>query len=210
MVLSFSYADSEDGCLGFTYGLLGKLQSNPDSIIELSDLSSIQTGDRIRINLYHPNESNFYLLYIGSLGEVRMLYEYEKLQHYDENIKQDSVSVTPLHWSPLLDPPGEEEFYFLNSPEALNELTKLVKRYNRAPDKGRQKISNSIRDIVNSLKPEIKGDLADIPTRLDKPMVGGVTFRGEGDKDLLKDMSLTHACICTVGICYKKIVLNHK
>ena len=94
LFLSFSYAESEDGCLGFTYGVLGRLQSNPDSIVELTNLSSIQTGDRIRINLFYPNESNFYLLYIGSTGEVMMVHEYEKSLHYNENIKQDCVSVT--------------------------------------------------------------------------------------------------------------------
>ena len=32
----------------------------------------------------------------------------------------------------------------------------------------------------------------------------------KSNENLLKDMSLTHECICTDGICYKKIVLNHK
>ena len=59
------------------------------------------------------------------------------------------------------------------------------------------------------MDPNIQGDLALIPNRLDKPMVGGVAFRGEDD-DMLRDMSLTHVCTGSDGLAFQKIVLNHK
>ena len=59
------------------------------------------------------------------------------------------------------------------------------------------------------MDPNAKAELSSIASRLDKPLVGGVTFRGDGDDDL-KDMSLTHECKGTGGIAFIKIVLNHK
>jgi hypothetical protein len=43
---------------------------------------------------------------------------------------------------------------------------------------------------------------------LDKPVAGGVAFRGEDDG--LKDISVTHDCFGIDGIAFKKIVLIHK
>ena len=76
-------------------------------------------------------------------------------------------------------------------------------------DKAKVKLANRIRDQIDALDPNIKGDLAFIPNRLDKPMVGGVAFRGDDDENL-KDMSLTHTCTGSHGVAFQKIVLNHQ
>ena len=51
-------------------------------------------------------------------------------------------------------------------------------------------------------------DITSIVSRLDKPVVGGVSFRG--DNDNFKDVSVTHECLGTGGIAFQKIVLIHK
>ena len=50
--------------------------------------------------------------------------------------------------------------------------------------------------------------MASVGTRLDKPIVGGVAFRGE--EDGIKDLSLTDVCKGKFGIAFKKIILDHK
>ena len=59
------------------------------------------------------------------------------------------------------------------------------------------------------MDPNIKGELASFQNRLEKPMLGGVAFRGDDD-EILKDMSLTHICTGSSSIALQKIVLNHK
>ena len=100
------------------------------------------------------------------------------------------------------------DFSYINK-NALTELTKLMGRYDKAPEKAKIKLANRIQRLIDNLDPNIKGDLALIPNRLDKPMVGGVTFRGDDD-DNLKDMSLTHTCTGSNGVAFQKIVLNHQ
>ncbi len=207
--LASLHGADEAGDISFKYGFLGQLQSNPDSTVELSDSSIIHTDDEVRINIGYVKESSFYLVYIGSKGEVMMLYPELLGENPNGEAKQDTIYATALHWAPLSDPPGFETFYFINSSVPLIELTNLINRYDNAPEKARGKLTNRIQGMIDDLDPNIKGDLAFMPNRLDKPMVGGVAFRGDDDENL-KDMSLTHTCAGSNGIAFQKIVLNHQ
>jgi len=209
IITSIFYADEKKDSIGFRYGFLGQMESNPDSTVELSDGYIIYTNDKVRINIGYVKESSFYLIYIGSEGEVMMLYQDPLEGKANEEAKLDTIYASALPWSPLSDPPGYETFYFINSRAPLTELTKLMRRYDKAPEKAQVKLTNRIQGMIDDLDPSVKGDLALIPNRLDKPMVGGVTFRGDDD-DNLKDMSLTHTCTGSNGVAFQKIVLNHQ
>ena len=101
-----------------------------------------------------------------------------------------------------------ETFYLINANESLNDLVKLMSRYDNVNAKGRMKLGKLIEKELDALNPENMGDLASIGSRLDKPIVGGVAFRGEGDA--IKDLSLTDQCVGKYGVAYKQIILNHK
>jgi hypothetical protein len=209
IIISIFYADEKNNNIGFKYGFLGQMKSNPDSTVVLSDGYIIHTNDKVRINIGYVKESSFYLIYIGSAGEVMMLYPDPLEGKANEEAKLDTIYASALPWSPLSDPPGYETFYFINSRAPLTELTKLMRRYEKAPEKAQVKLTNRIQEMIDDLDPSVKGDLALIPNRLDKPMVGGVAFRGDDD-DNLKDMSLTHTCTGSNGVAFQKIVLNHQ
>ena len=83
-----------------------------------------------------------------------------------------------------------------------------MSRYDNVNPKGRMKLGKLIEKELDALNPETMGDLASIDSRLGKPIVGGVAFRGEGDE--IKDLSLTDQCVGKYGIAYKQIILNHK
>ena len=190
--------------ISFRYGFVGQWQSNPDSTVELGDNSIVHTGDAIRINIGYVNNSYFYLIYLDSDGSYSLfLPEVSR----NEN-SQDTLYTTVLRGG-LTNPPGEESFYLINSKLPLSYLTKLLSRYKNAPDKAKIKLAKKIQVELDALDPDAKAELSSIASRLDKPLVGGVTFRGDDD-DELKDMSLTHACKGTGGIAFIKIVLNHK
>ena len=197
--------------ISFTYGILGQLKSNTDSTVILSDSSVIHTGDRVRINIGYLRESNFLLIFKSSENTFDILYpdsQKKKLQSNNAVI-QDTIYATALSWTEFSEPPGDETFYLINSKTSLTEMNNLVSRYNKAPDKAKVKLANRIQGQIDALDPNIKGDLALIPSRLDEPMTGGVAFRGEDD-ETLKDMSLTHICNGFNGIAFQKIILIHR
>ena len=60
--------------IGFRYGLLGRVESKPDSTVVLSDSSIIYTGDEVQVNVGFLSESSFLLIFKGSKGEFYLLY----------------------------------------------------------------------------------------------------------------------------------------
>ena len=103
---------------------------------------------------------------------------------------------------------SSENIHFINSNESLSDLNAMLERYERAPPKGKSKLAVRIQDKINSYDPDVQDDLSSISSVLDKPVAGGVAFRGEYDG--LKDLSVTNECFGTGGIAFKKIVLIHK
>ena len=200
-VVSLHAADNAKD-VSFKYGFLAKLKSNLDSTIELSDSSIVHTEDEIMINIGYENKTYFYLIYMDSKGGYDLYPE----ELHPESV-MDTVYMRALYGG-LVDPIGMETFYFINSRSQLIELENLMGRYEKAPEKAKVKLANRIQGMIDDLDPNIKGDLALISSRLDKPMVGGVAFRG--DAAALKDMSITHVCNGSDGVAFQKIVLNHR
>ena len=202
--ITFIFANSKEGDIGFRYGFISKTSYDPDSLIILSDSSIIHTGDFLRINIGYKNKTNFCIAYRDAVGGYSPLYSSDD----EKDSNQDTLYVYPLHWNEMRKPIGLETFYFINSNESLSDLNTILGRYERAPPKGKLKLAVRIQDKINLYDPDMQDDLRSISSVLDKPIAGGVAFRGE--EDGLKDLSVTHDCLGTGGIAFKKIVLIHK
>ena len=208
-LFSIAFSIDEQDEIGFLYGMLGHIDSYDDTSMVLQDSSIIHTGDEIRINAGYKKDTHFYVIYKGSEGEYILLYP-EDSKHLDHVANlPDTIYTTILHWTKLTDPTGYETFFLINSSFVLEDLLNLMKRYDKVNAKGKMKLAKKIQLEIDDLDPETKQDLASIGSRLDKPIVGGVTFRGD-DGEALKDMSLTHSCNGEFGIAFKKIMLNHQ
>ena len=205
MGVAFIFSGEPEGDIGFRYGLLSKPSDESNDITVLSDSSIIHTGDLLKINIGYQSKTNFCIVYKAADGEYSKLYPEDDKQESN----QDTVYTYPLKWSEMQNPPGIETFYFINSTESLSDLITMLDRYDRAPPKGQVILAKRIQDKIDSLDPDIQDDLSSISSDLAKPVVGGVSFRGEDD-DGLKDLSVTHECLGTGGIAFKKIVLIHK
>ena len=201
----FIFAKSEEGDIGFRYGFLSKTSYDSDSLIILSDSSIIHTGDLLQINIGYKNKTNFCIAYRAADGGYMELYSSD--DQNDSN--QDTLYVPALQWSDMEKPPGIETFYFINSVESFSDLITLLGRYETAPPKGRSKLAILIQDKIDSYDPDVQDDLSSISSALDKPVTGGVAFRGEDD-DGLKELSLTHECFGTGGTAFQKVVLIHQ
>ena len=205
--LSLSSAE-ENLDIGFHYGLLSKPAYDSGSNTVLSDSSTIHSGDFLRINIGYSPKTNFCVIYKGASGEYILLDNKEMLLDEDISFEQETAYFTALHPTEMGPPSGSETFYFINSIGSLSELTSLLNRYDKAPEKGKIKLASKIESKINSYDPDSQDDLSSLSSALDKPVAGGVAFRGEGDE--IKDLSVTHKCLGAGGIAFKKIVLIHQ
>jgi len=202
--VTFIFANSKDGDIGFRYGFLSKQSYNSDSLTVLSDSSIIHTGDFLKINIGYKNKTNFCIAYRDAEGGYSPLYSSDD----EKDSNQDTLYVSALHWADMKKPTGLETFYFINSNESLSDLNTILGRYEKAPPKGKLKLAVRIQDKINSYDPDMQDDLSSISSVLDKPVAGGVAFRGEDDG--LKDLSLTHECFGTGGSAFQQVVLIHQ
>ena len=202
--ITFIFANSKEGDIGFRYGFLSKPSYDSDSLIVLSDSSIIHTGDFLKINIGYKNKTNFCIAYRDAEGGYSPLYSSGDKK--DSN--QDTLYISALHWAKMKKPTGLETFYFINSNESLSDLNTMLGRYEKAPPKGKSKLAVRIQDKINSYDPDVQDDLSSISSVLDKPVAGGVAFRGEDDG--LKDISLTHECFGSGGSAFQEVVLIHK
>ncbi len=207
--ITFIFAGEKDGEIGFSYGFLSKPTYESENVTILSDSSVIHSGEYLKINVGYLKETNMCVIYNGVGGEYLLLFPDGNDTDENEAARPDTLYEYPLHWTPMEKPPGNETFYFINSINSLADLTKLVQRYENAPPKGQAKLALRIQEKIDALNPDIQDDLDSIVSQLDKPKVGGVSFRGEDDENL-KDISVTHQCSGTGGIAFQKIVLIHK
>ena len=207
--ITFIFAETKEEDIGFRYGFLSKPTSESNDIAVLSDSSIIQTGDFLNINIGYLKETNICVIYKGASGEFLLLKNRETSEEDYTQSFQDTTYFRAWGWGKMGPPPGIETFYFINSTESLSDLITILGRYENAPPRGQEKLAIRIQEKIDSLDPNVQDNLNSISSKLDKPMVGGVAFRGDDD-DILKDLSVTHECIGSDGIAFKKIVLIHK
>ena len=202
--ITLIFANSKEGDIGFRYGFLSKPSYDSDNLIVLSDSSIIHTGDVLKINIGYKNKTNFCIAYRDAEGGYMALYTSDD----EKDSNQDTLYVYPLRWNEMKKPTGLETFYFINSKESLSDLNTMLGRYDKAPPKGKTKLAVRIQDKINSYDPDMQDDLSSISSVLDKPVTGGVAFRGE--EDGLKDLSLTHECFGSGGSAFQQVVLIHQ
>ena len=196
--------------IGFRYGFLTKPTRDSNDITVLADSSIIHSGDRLQINIGYANGTDFCVIYKSAENEYMLLFpDVDKVVQNNNASSLDTLYLAVLHWAKMDKPPGIETFYFINTIKSLSEFVALLNRYDIAPPKGKSKLSRRIQDKLDSLDPDVHDDLSSIASPLDKPITGGVAFRGDDD-DGLKDLSVTHECLGSGGIAFQKIVLIHK
>ena len=210
-IVFFSLAFSIEGQneLGFLYGLLGRLHSQDDTTTVLQDTSIIHTGDEIRINVGYKKDTHFYVIFKGSEGKFDLLYP-QNNQLVDSIVElPDTIYTTVLHWTQFDDAAGYETFFLVNSILKQDNLQELFQNYDTVNDKKRKRVAKKIQNEIDRIDPGKKRELNSFGSRLEKPIVAGITYRGDGEDEAL-ELSLTHSCNGTSGIAFKKILLNHQ
>ncbi len=200
--MQFTFASK----ISFNYGIIGNMKTN-DALVNLKDRSEVFNGDKIRINIGIIKNTNFYILYKDTENTYSLLYESSR--NINDNKALDTLYFTALPWNTFEGSQGEETFYLINTYDELFDMKKLLARYDNAPMKAKNKLSKKIEKLLNSMDPDAVENISNLTNRLDKPIVGGVAFRGDDDNSL-KPQSLIYECIGASGIAFQKIILNHK
>jgi len=184
---------------GFEYGFLLRPPSNPDQIIALEDSAVVYTRDQIRINV-NTTGDYFYVIYIDS--------ENNYIDLSPENNETGTILPLGQGWSGLNEEIGWETFYLINSKEKQSDLETNLNYYTDSKGRLRERLGQKIQDILDGFYPKTD-NLPDISSTLEKPILGGVSLRGDDDNSLTQ-YHLTHNCSGKEGIAIKKIVLNHQ
>ena len=191
VILFFSallIAQDSNELISFRYGFIGQEEDNPDSLFIVEDGSVLNSGDGLKLNFEFGKGTFSYVAHLSSKEEYALLYSSSS---QEETEKTDAIFTT-LGWQSLGDVTGDEVFFLLSSGERLQKLEDLFGKYNQAKGKSRRKFSKRIASELENLeKIDETKKSSQLVQRLEKPVMGGVTFRG-GPVGLVMEQNLTH------------------
>ena len=191
VILFFSallIAQDSNELISFRYGFIGQEADNPDSLFIVEDGSVLNSGDGLKLNFEFEKGTFSYVAHLSSKEEYALLYSSSS---QEETEKTDAIFTT-LGWQSLDDVTGDEVFFLLSSGERLQKLEDLFGKYNQAKGKSRRKFSKRIASELENLeKIDETKKSSQLVQRLEKPVMGGVTFRGVTSEDLSQH-SLSH------------------
>ena len=164
--------------LAFHYGLIG--QHDDQNLYVIEDGAVLASGAKLKLNFEYPEGNWFYVCYLSSTDEHALLYGSNTGLDANEQIIFDT-----LGWLALDENIGTETFTLIASEERLEDLEALFGHYGKANDKSRKRFAKRIARALEDLPGQLAGPSGvQLAQRLEKPIIGGVTFRGVSSNDL--------------------------
>lgn len=186
--------------LKLEYSILYQNSKN-STILSIDSGDVVFDGDKLKLNVQYPSNAYCYLIYEDPNQNVMTL--------FSSSTNVDNLKISNFHttgWLSLSPPSGKESIFFLLSEAPLSVIEKVVSDLGNARGGRAKKLYRRYESEIDNLLSPKKNQNA-LASRLDKPVVGGVSFRGDDDK--LNGYSLTHKAEGK-GVVIKKIVLNHQ
>ena len=191
VILFFSaliVAQDSNDFLSFRYGFIGQKANNPDSLFLLEDGSVLNSGDWLKLNVEFEKGTYSYVIHLSSEEEYALLYTSSSQEETD----MTDVIFTTLGWQSLDNVIGDEVFFLISSYDRILKLEDLFDKHNQAKGKSRRKFSRRITgELENIEKIDEDKKPSQLVQRLEKPVIGGVTFRGAAEGQIM-EQSLTH------------------
>ena len=173
--------------VSFRYGFIGKQGSGTDNVVMIEAGATLYSGDPLKLNFEHSKGTWFYICYLSTLDEYALLYSAK-----GRKSQQSDVAFGTLGWLALDQNTGDETFTLIASEQRLKNLEKFLASYEKAKGKSRKRFYKRIRALIEKLQGEqTTGKGAALVQRLEKPVIGGVAFRGT-QSDEITAKSLTH------------------
>ncbi len=182
--------EAEETDIFFRYGLVAIEAANEDSVYIIEENTELTEGDKIRLNLEYQKGKFLYVVYESPEKEFQMLFASTS---FDLKTKSDSI-FTALPWMEIENPNAEEKFFMISSDEPLVNLENNYRNYVKSTGKNRKKFHKQLEnDIANLHIGKLGHNNSEMVSRLEEPIIGGVTFRGKA-AFILTEQSLTYQC----------------
>ena len=186
--------------LTFHYGFIG--QHDDQELYVVENGAAVASGAQLKLNFEYPTGSWFYLCYLSSTDDYTLLYASSTIsvrdmesEKSDDNFGLDAdkkVTFDTLGWLALDQNVGVETFTLIASEARLESFEALLDNYAKASGKSRKRFAKRIARTLQDLPGQLAGPSGvQLAQRLDKPVMGGVTFRGVTSENLSQH-SLSH------------------
>ena len=204
--LSYTLVQSQtsDEIITFRYGFIGQKEIDPDSLFSISDGSILQSGDQIKLNFDFEKGTWFYVVTLSKEDEYGMLYSSSS-----QDTEETGHIFTSLEWQTLVLNEGVESYTLISSKTQLIKLEDRYTKYENAIGRSKKRFHKRIRIQLEKLqKFDPKETKEKLVQRLEKPVIGGVTYRGmmEG---VIMEQSLTHTS-SGIGVAITNIHISVK
>ena len=182
--------NAQAGEVSFRYGFIGKQGTGDETLAVIEAGATLHSGDPLKLNFEHSKGTWFYICYRSTLDEYALLYSAK-----GRKSQQSEVAFGTLGWLALDQNVGEENFILIAAEKRLKKLEKFLASYKKAKGKSRKRYFKRIHALIEDLQGvQSAGKGAVLAQRLEKPVIGGVAFRGRQNDEVLAN-SLTHEVI---------------
>ena len=182
--------NAQAGEVSFHYGFIGKQGTGDETLVVIEAGATLHSGDPLKLNFEHSKGTWFYICYRSTLDEYALLYSAK-----GRKSQQSEVAFGTLGWLALDQNVGEENFILIAAEKRLKKLEKFLASYKKAKGKSRKRYFKRIHALIEDLQGvQSAGKGAVLAQRLEKPVIGGVAFRGRQNDEVLAN-SLTHEVI---------------
>ena len=182
-----SVPNVQAGEVSFRYGFIGKQGTEDETLVVIEPGATLHSGDPLKLNFEHSKGTWFYICYRSTLDEYALLYSAK-----GRKSKKSEVAFGTLGWLALDQNIGEEYFILIASEKRLKKLEKFLASYKKAKGKSRKRFFKRIHALIEKFQGgQSAGKGAVLAQRLEKPVIGGVAFRGS-QSDGISTKSLTH------------------
>lgn len=161
----------------FQYGVVGKHAAKHDSLFEVTDGATLQSGDSFKINFILEQYRSFYVILESSSGEF-YLYHSKSRQASQSGF---GTASTVLDWLELDSQTGSETIYLIAAEERFTNLENLFIQNENANGKRKKQLNRKIRNELRMITLTDTTSGTVLQTRLDLPNQIGATFREGSD-----------------------------
>ena len=197
-------SQSSNEVITFRYGFIGQKVIDPDSLFLISDGSILQSGDQIKLNFDFEKGIWFYVVTLSKEGEYGMLFSSSS-----QDTEETGHIFSSLEWQKLGQGNKPELFTLISSKSQLKKLEDLFFKYENAKGRSKKRFHKRIKIQLENLQIfDPKETKEKLVQRLEKPVIGGVTYRGmmEG---VIMEQSLTHTS-SGIGVAITNIHISVK
>jgi len=201
LVASLIYSRSDVDNITLEYSVLYK-KMDSQQFESLDSGSNIESGNILKFNIQFLDSLICYIIHKDPIENISFLYNSADSIASDTSSNLTFYSTGELMIHP---PSGQELIYFILSTSRLNDLEEILYNYKKSNGARAKKFRKQFLLKISDLY-SLKDKSISIQSRLDKPIIGGVSFRGEDEN--INNFSLTHS-ISDYNLILNEVILNH-